>query len=104
MSCYGDISLAQEFEKLGADYVAFGSFYSSPTKPDSSIVPIDTIQAAKNRLDIPVCAIGGISIENLDEVMHYRPDMVSVISDIWSSAYVTQQSQLYTNKFQGEKL
>jgi len=103
VSCYGDISLAQEFEKLGADYVAFGSFYSSPTKPDSSIVSINTIKIAKNRLDIPICVIGGISTKNLDEVMHYRPDMVSVISDIWSSADITQQSQYYSNKFQGEK-
>jgi len=104
VSCYGDISLAQQFEKLGADYVAFGSFYNSPTKPNSSIVPMSTIKIAKNRLDIPVCVIGGISTQNLDEVMHYRPDMVSVISDIWSSADITQQSQLYTNKFQGAKL
>ncbi len=104
VSCYGNISLAQEFEKLGADYVAFGSFYNSPTKPDSAIVPINTIKIAKNRLDIPICVIGGISTQNLDEVMYYRPDMVSVISDIWSSVDITQQSQHYTNKFKGGEL
>ncbi len=104
VSCYGDISLAEEFEKLGADYVAFGSFYTSATKPDSNIVPINTIKIAKNRLDIPICAIGGISTQNLDEVMYYRPDMVSVISDIWSSSDIIKQSQLYTNKFGKTKM
>lgn len=104
VSCYGNISLAQDFEKLGADYVAFGSFYASPTKPDSSIVSMNTIKVAKNRLDIPICAIGGISTKNLDEIMYYRPDMVSVISDIWSSTDITQQSQHYSNKFQGAVL
>jgi thiamine-phosphate pyrophosphorylase len=99
VSCYGDIDLAKEFEKKGADYVAFGSFFSSPTKPDSSIVSLDTLHKAKEQLSIPVCAIGGINRKNLHEVLEQNPDMVSVISDIWSSEDILERSMLYATKF-----
>ncbi len=95
VSCYGDIAKAQEFETLGADYVAFGSFYSSPTKPDSNIVPLETLKIAKNRLTIPICAIGGIHSENLSEVLENRADMVAVISDIWKSEDIKQKCEIY---------
>ena len=39
VSCYGDVSRALKYEALGADYVAFGSFFDSPTKPNSKVVP-----------------------------------------------------------------
>jgi thiamine-phosphate pyrophosphorylase len=98
VSCYGDINKARHFELLGADYVAFGSFYASPTKPDSNIVPLETIQLAKEKLGIAVCVIGGINSSNLDEIMSYKPDMVSVISDIWNSSNIKNQAKKYTKK------
>lgn len=98
VSCYGDVNLALEFERLGADYVAFGSFYSSPTKPESKVVPLETIKVAKDTLNIPVCVIGGINSKNLDEVMGYSPDMVSVISDIWCAQNIINQVKLYNAK------
>lgn len=98
VSCYGDINKAKHFELLGADYVAFGSFYTSPTKPDSNVVPLETIQLAKEKLGIPVCVIGGINTLNIDEIMNYKPDMVSVISDIWNNSNIKQQAKIYTKK------
>ncbi|MEA3352978.1 MAG: thiamine phosphate synthase [Campylobacterota bacterium] len=99
VSCYGDIELAKKFEDMGADYVAFGSFFSSPTKPDSNIVELKIISDAKDKLNIPVCAIGGINSDNIDEVMEHNPDMVSIISDIWNAEDLKQRSCFYKNKF-----
>lgn len=99
VSCYGDVNLASEFEKKGASYVAFGSFFASPTKPDSNIVPLDTLIVAKNRLYIPVCAIGGINSSNIKNVMQHNPHMISLISDIWRSDDITEQSKFYTKLF-----
>ncbi len=99
VSCYGDIELAKKFEIAGADYVAFGSFFTSPTKPDSNIVPLEIIKQAKEILDVPVCAIGGISTTNLEQVLDYKPDMISVISDIWSSENITSQSLKYSKNY-----
>lgn len=98
VSCYGDIELAKKFEKAGADYVAFGSFFHSPTKPSSNIVPLDIISRAKKELKVPVCAIGGINTENLHEILEHTPDMVSIISDIWGSDDITSKSLEYSKK------
>ena len=99
VSCYGDVEMAKEFEKKGADYVAFGSFFTSPTKPNSNIVPLETLRKAKEALNIPVCAIGGINTTNIDSVMEQNPDMVSLISDIWSSEDILTRSRFYAEKF-----
>ena len=84
VSCYGSIRLAKEAQDEGADYVAFGSFFPSPTKPQSGIVSMSLIQKAKNALDVPVCVIGGISSNNIHEVAVHKPDMISVVSAIFS--------------------
>jgi thiamine-phosphate pyrophosphorylase len=97
VSCYGNVNKAKEFETFGADYVAFGSFFSSPTKPDSNIVDLETIKVSKNRLNIPVCAIGGINIENVQRVLNNRPDMICVISDIFSSNDIEKKCKDYIN-------
>jgi thiamine-phosphate pyrophosphorylase len=98
VSCYGDIQLAKKFESMGADYVAFGSFFKSPTKPDSNIIDLDILSVAKSELKIPVCAIGGINTKNLDEVLKHSPDMISVISDIWTSEDIQEVSSIYSKK------
>jgi thiamine-phosphate pyrophosphorylase len=103
VSCYGDIALAKEFENKGADYVAFGSFFNSPTKPNSNIVHLSTLTIAKNRLNIPICAIGGINSKNVSNVMSRSPHMVSLISDIWDSEDITKQSNFYSNFFKEKK-
>ncbi len=58
VSCYGSIRKAKEAQEEGADYVAFGSFFASPTKPHSGIISMNVLHKAKKAIDIPVCAIG----------------------------------------------
>ncbi|MFO7593133.1 MAG: thiamine phosphate synthase [Pseudomonadota bacterium] len=53
VSCYNDLDRAIEAEKAGADYVAFGSFYPSPTKPDALKADAELIRQAKQKLSIP---------------------------------------------------
>jgi len=101
VSCYGDLQLAKKMEAMGADYVAFGSFFHSPTKPNSNIIDLEILDQAKKQLSIPICAIGGINTQNVGEVMEHQPDMVAVISDIWSND-IKQQSKIYSNLYQGE--
>lgn len=99
VSCYDSISLAKDFEAMGADYVAFGSFFHSPTKPSSNIVPLEVLARAKRELNIPICAIGGLNLSNIEEVMSYQPDMVSIISDIWCAEDIQAQAQRYRQLF-----
>lgn len=80
VSCYGSIRKAKEAQEGGADYVAFGSFFPSPTKPHSGVVPINVLHKAKASLEIPVCAIGGIEQTNIARIASTQTDMISVVS------------------------
>ena len=80
VSCYGSIRKAKEAQDEGADYVAFGSFFPSPTKPHSGVISLNVLHKAKESVEIPICAIGGISQTNIGEVAATRTDMISVVS------------------------
>lgn len=83
VSCYGSVRKALEAQEEGASYVAFGSFFPSPTKPHSGIVNKSVISKAKNALDIPICVIGGISHTNIHEIVKEKPDMISLVSSVY---------------------
>jgi len=100
VSCYGDLERAKEAERLGAGYVAFGSFYSSPTKPESKIVPKEILKKAKEELKIPVCAIGGITLERAEELISLGADLIAVISDIWLSEDPEKRAKAYSELFE----
>jgi len=100
ISCYNELERAALYEKKGADYVAFGSFFPSPTKPDAVKAPIELISGAKALLNIPVCAIGGITSENVRELISQGVDMVAVISDLWKARDVRAKAQRFQRLFE----
>ena len=84
VSCYNDLSLAISAEKNGASYVAFGAIFPSPTKPNAPISGLKIISQAKQTLFLPICAIGGISHTNIQQVIQHGTDMAAVISEIFA--------------------
>lgn len=100
VSCYGSIRKAKEAQAEGADYVAFGSFFASPTKPHSGIISMNVLHKAKEALDLPVCAIGGISQTNIGEIAATNTDMISVVS----SAFKGDVQQNVSNLIKGMKI
>ncbi len=83
VSCYNDLQRAFEAEKAGADYVAFGSFFPSPTKPDAVKADADLLRQAKQQLTIPVVAIGGITADNGAQLVAAGADMLAVIHGVF---------------------
>lgn len=83
VSCYGNIERAQKYASLGADYVAFGSFFPSPTKPHAKVVDPEVLKVAKEKLNVPICAIGGINEENIELLSRYDIAMYSLISAVY---------------------
>ena len=83
VSCYGSVARAEELEKEGASYVAFGSFFPSPTKPKSGIISTNVLDKAKQRVNVPICAIGGITLENISEIAQHKLEMISVVSAVF---------------------
>ena len=98
-SCYNSIELAQQAQQEGADYVAFGRFFSSLTKPETKAVDIDIIQRARSVLNLPVCAIGGITTRNATQLITQGVDMVAVINDLFSAQDVEQKARQFSALF-----
>jgi len=97
VSCYDDLEMAKNMQKAGVDYVAFGACFSSSTKPNASTMNLEIIKKAKDELNIPICAIGGINTNNIKTLLEYKPDMVAIISDIWKSDDVTKKARFFTD-------
>lgn len=99
VSCYGDLERAVKAELEGATYVSFGSFFPSPTKPNAKVVDKNILVSAKKLLRIPVCAIGGITLEKAKELIELGADLIAVISDIWKAKDIEIQARAYTALF-----
>jgi thiamine-phosphate pyrophosphorylase len=84
-SCYGDIERAGAAEQAGADYVAFGTPFPSPTKPKRTDISLEIFQAAKQRVRIPVFAIGGITLANARQVIDAGADGIAVVSGVFAA-------------------
>jgi thiamine-phosphate pyrophosphorylase len=85
VSCYNDLQLALDAEAHGANYVAFGSFFPSPTKPGAATAPLTLLHEAKGSLNIPLVAIGGITADNVTPLIEAGADAVAVISSLFDS-------------------
>ena len=90
VSCYNDISLAINAAKNGASYVAFGSVFTSPTKPNAPKCGLEIVKEAKQILNLPVCVIGGINETNIGSLSHIKPDLIAVISAIYKDGNIKE--------------
>ena len=103
ISCYNDFDLALQAQRQGADYIAFGSFFASPTKPLAVRADKSLLQRAKQELEIPVVAIGGITTDNGKPLIEAGADMLAVITALFAQADVEQASYSFVQLFSEEK-
>ncbi|MBI4609292.1 MAG: thiamine phosphate synthase [Candidatus Rokubacteria bacterium] len=66
----------------GADYVAIGSIYPTATKPESQLVGVELIRRVRPLIRVPLVAIGGITPDNVGEVIRAGADGAAVISAV----------------------
>ncbi len=85
VSCYDDFALAQRLAAEGADYVAFGSFFSSAVKPGARRADVALLARGRS-LSVPVVAIGGITAAGAGQLAAAGADAVAVISALFGSA------------------
>jgi len=87
VSCYGKVERGIRAEKEGADYAAFGSPFSTPTKPHRISTPLEILKEAKKRITrIPIFAVGGINMENALSVLETGVDGIAVITSVFGSS------------------
>ena len=98
-SCYDRLDLAVSARSAGADYVAFGSAFSSTTKPGATRAPLSLYRDAKARLDCPVVAIGGITSENARAVIEAGADAIAVISALFDARDIERSAREFASLF-----
>ena len=81
-SCNNSLELAVQAVREGANYVAFGAIYATDSKPEAGNIGLETLKLAQEKLNVPLCAIGGLTVENSKVVIESGADYCAVISDI----------------------
>lgn len=100
-TCLNSLELAQKAIADGATYIAFGAVYATTTKPEAGNVGIEVIKQAAAQYDLPICAIGGLTVENSKPVIEAGADLCAVISDILgrSTAEIPARVQAWAQLF-----
>jgi len=97
-SCYDRLELARAAVAAGADYIAFGSVFASPTKPHAVRAPLSLFGQAR-ALGVPLAAIGGITLANARQVIDAGADLVAVISDLFDAEDIAARARAYQKLF-----
>ena len=85
ISCYNDADRALAAARGGADYVAFGSFFPSATKPGAVRATTDLVARIRPLIEVPVVAIGGITADNAPPLLASGIDSLAVVSAIFGA-------------------
>jgi thiamine-phosphate pyrophosphorylase len=102
VSCYNDLDCAIAAEQAGADYVAFGSFFPSRVKPGAVKAEAELLRQAKQRLSIPVVAIGGISADNGAQLVEAGADLLAAITEVFGQADILGAAEKISKLFEEE--
>ena len=98
-SCYGDFDRAIAALTAGADHVAFGAMYPSPTKPLAPTAPHALLGRARRELGVPVACIGGITLANAAPLIQHGASFVAVISDLFTAPDPFARARRYAGLF-----
>lgn len=98
ISCYRSLDAARHAAAAGADYVAFGSVFASPTKPAAPRAPLSLFGEAKS-IGVPLAAIGGITLQNAPQLVAAGADLLAVISDLFEADDVAARARAYGKLF-----
>lgn len=99
VSCYNDLSRARCAVAAGANYVAFGSFFPSRTKPQAVRAQIDLLRHAGAAVDAAIVAIGGITPENAVPLIDAGADSVAAIDGVFGQPDIRTAAARYTQLF-----
>ncbi len=99
VSCYSDLDRARNAIARGADHVAFGSLFPSPTKPAAPHCELSVLRAARQEFTVPIVAIGGITPENGRAVIEAGADYLAAISSVFEAEDIAEAVSRYTDLF-----
>jgi len=99
VSCYDQWPRALQAVEQGVDYIAFGRFFPSRTKPLAVQASLDLIRRAKQQLAVPVAAIGGVTAQNGAQLVAAGADMLAVVQGVFAAPDIRQAARAYAALF-----
>ena len=99
VSCYNALERAVEAVSEGADYVAFGRFFPSQSKPDAIAAGPELLARARQCLRVPVVAIGGITPENGQPLIKAGAHMLAAIHGVFGPVDTEAAARRYAELF-----
>lgn len=81
----------------GADYIGVGAMYSTSTKSDAKLVSFETVKKIRDNIDIPVVLIGGINLENLNELKKLNCEGYAVVSALLKEKDIYKETNKWIN-------
>jgi len=101
-SCYQSLDLARAAQAAGADYVAFGSFFASPTKPAAPRAALELLREATAAIHVPLVAIGGITLANAAQLIDAGADAIAVLSALFDAPDIRAAARDFNQLFATE--
>lgn len=101
-TCHAQLELAEAAAREGASYVAFGRFFNSTTKPGAPAADAELLAAAKARINLPIVAIGGVTLDNAPALIAQGASMVAVVHGLFgadSAAEVERRARAFSALF-----
>lgn len=100
ITCHHHLDLAEAAKANGADYLAFGRFYASTTKPGAPSADVTVLTDARS-LALPVTAIGGITTDNAEPLIRAGADLVAVVGGLFGGTpeEIEHKARMFTRLF-----
>ncbi len=99
VSCYNELERARAAQDAGADYVAFGRFFASRSKPHAVPATVELLRAARAVLHVPIVAIGGITPDNGGALLAAGADALAAIDGVFGASDVRAAAARYAALF-----
>ncbi|PLR77991.1 thiamine phosphate synthase [Bacillus sp. V3-13] len=94
-----NVEQALEAERAGADYLGIGAMFATSSKNDAELLEAGALEQIIETVSLPAVAIGGINLENIDQLAGKGLAGVAVISAIHRAANRTEQAKLMKERF-----
>lgn len=99
VTCNNQIDLALVAQAQGADYVAFGRFFNSNTKPSAPAAALSLLTEARKSVKLPIAAIGGITKESAPMLLTEGANMLAVIHSIFGQTDIQKATRQLATLF-----
>ena len=102
-TCHNSLDLAAKAIEDGANYLAFGRFFSSKTKANAPTADLEILSQAKINFNVPIVAIGGVNENNAEKVWQAGADCVAICHALFAHDDPTLSIENIKNKYPGKR-